>query len=130
VAASMRGTATVGLERIGDHRRALRALRRSRGIRETPRELCQRLPEPWVAEVTGWVDGIRPLLVRLRARRDYTRANATGDRGVVDYYHLTPGRLYQVCEVRSLSGATLRFAVARDGRVVYLSEEEVRGWQP
>ena len=50
-----------------------------------------RIPRPWVAEVTN--SGGR---VFLPYRKDYSRANGSGSRGVMLWYELRDGHTYEV----------------------------------
>ena len=92
---------------------------------------------PWVAEVTG-VDPAAPeARTYLRPKRDYSRANSKGSRGVEDSFFLHEGRLYLVCAQTSWKRVERYFAVARGGEVHRVAEavdvlslpaEERRAW--
>ena len=119
---------TVGLERIGDHDRHLRARRVKAGARMTARD-WRPLPRPWIAEVTGRQSSGAPVRVFLEPLRDYTHATRSGNRGVMDYYHLRPGVLYEVQATPKIGVMERYFAVV-DGRTLRrVTAQEVLSWR-
>lgn len=76
------------------------------------RYLYGRPHRPWVADVT---DGDRRFL---RGHKDYSEANGTGSRGVYVYYHLEPGRVYEVNELLDRTTARRYLARVENGHIV------------
>jgi hypothetical protein len=119
---------TVGLERIGDHDRHVRKVRRRAGAPPTVRDL-RALPRPWIAEVTGREPSGAPVRRFLNPLRDYTHASRNGNRGVMDFYHLRPGVLYEV-QATPKVGATERYFAVVDGRSLRrVTAQEVLSWR-
>jgi len=94
------GRITIRLESIGDDQRArMREFRRGRiDMRASDIVRAAGLEHrgPWVAEITGLDDAGRMAKRLLWGQKSYAEANGIGSRGVYFYYHLEPGRLYQV----------------------------------
>lgn len=119
---------TVALERIGDHDRHVTARRKAAGARLSARDLrptCR----PWIAEVHGLSHSGAPRRVFLKPLTDYTHASANGNRGVMDYYHLRGGVLYEVQATPKIGKHERYFAVV-DGRTLRrVSAQEVLAWR-
>lgn len=119
---------TVRLERIGDHDRHIAKRRRAAGARPTLREIMP-MPTPWIAQVTALTSSGAPVRQFLRPLRDYTHASRNGNRGVMDYYHLRPGVLYEL-QVTPKRGQCERYFATVDGRTVRrVSAQEVLTWR-
>lgn len=117
--------ALLGLEAIGDDARERLAVAfAQRRYQDAGRYLA--LPgRPWVARITGR-DG-RFGLARsfLRPQRDYSRAEGSGTRGIVLWYDLVEGEVYEVHELVSWTRDRRYFCRAEHGKVVEITREEV-----
>lgn len=83
----------------------------------------------WVAEITGTDPKYGYARTFLRARRDYSRSNSIGSRGIYLCYILEAGKLYQAQSKPSWSRLERYFLTATtDGRIEYLSDEEAAEW--
>lgn len=80
---------------------------------------------PWVAEVTGRDPRYRYTRQFLDGRKDYSAANSIGSRGVYVYYHLEPGRIYEVNDLATWGHTDRYLCRVEDGRVIRMAEEEV-----
>lgn len=88
-----------------------------------------RMNRPWVAEIRGLSPRYGYDRQFLRAKADYKRANSRGSRGVVLWWTLESGRVYEARYRTSWKVWEHRFiAVADDGDIKDLTEEEVRAW--
>ena len=123
--------AILGLEAIGDNIRNCpaterAALGRGRATREVRQHLLLEQRRPWVARVTG--SHLRMEREFLQAKKDYTKANGQGSRGVYLYYTLREGERYDVHELVSWGRVRRYFARAEMGAVVEVSREEMDTW--
>ncbi len=75
---------------------------------------------PWVAEITGVDSNGRLQRSFLRGQRDYRDCNGTGSRGIVVYFHLYPGKVYEVNELLTWEKSRRYFCRVVDGRMVEL----------
>lgn len=65
----------------------------------------------------------------LRGRKDYSKANSIGSRGVYLWYILESGRYYEVKERTSWSGSDRYFVkVTMGGDIERVSKSEVEHW--
>jgi hypothetical protein len=116
--------AAFGAEAIGlgyaDNVRAMTA-----GIIKDP---INRLP--WVAEITGLDDRYKYARRFLPHKTDLREASSTRNRGVMFWWTLDPGKLYQAYYRTSWrSGYDRPFlTVSDDGEIIELSESEARRW--
>lgn len=83
---------------------------------------------PLVAEISRSTNG-EIVETPIYGRRDYSRANSKGSRGVHVHYILKPDTLYRVAAPKSWRNVDRYYAaVAPDGSIYRLSDEEVRAW--
>lgn len=80
---------------------------------------------PWVAEITGRDPRYQYSRKFLDGQKDYSEANSIGSRGVYVYYHLEPGRIYEVNDLATWRRTDRYFCRVEDGRVIRMAEEEV-----
>ena len=119
---------TIGLEHIGANVRSAMAslaqFERSAGIHAS-----DELPYsgPAVAEI--YRDGDLVCRRFLDGKRDYSKANSKGSRGIFVWYTLEQDRLYWVRAPQSWHSVETYFAALRlDGSVYRLSEQEAAAW--
>lgn len=79
---------------------------------------------PWVAEITGLDPQYRYKRAFLSGQKDYSEANSIGSRGVYVYYHLEPGRVYEVNELVTWTRTRRYFCRVEHGRIVEMGREE------
>lgn len=116
------------VEEIGVDRGPRKALAWKRGDWRTWARY-ENAPKTWVAEITGRAQGGRRFeRVFLNGKRDYTDSNSTGSRGVVKWFELREGPVYEVSEPISWERGRRYFCRAVAGNVVQVSEEEVEAW--
>lgn len=88
-----------------------------------------RRQRPWVAELTGLCPNYGFQRRFLRPKRDYADANSRGTRGVLFYWTLESGFLYETRYRSTWDRWHHRFLlVTSDGEIQDVTEEEVRGW--
>lgn len=112
---------TFGAELIG--------FRRTPQPRHVPTTVAGDTRRPWVARITG-PDG-RYGLGRefLQGRIDFRHANRSGSRGVMLWWTLDQGHVYELRYRRSWDDWVSRYVtVADDGELRDLTEEEVWAW--
>jgi hypothetical protein len=86
-------------------------------------------PGPWVAEITGKYPSGKLKRSFVRSKRDYSRANSKGSRGVYLWFILESDKLYEVHARTSWARSTDYFcAITTSGDVYTLSDEEVSEW--
>jgi hypothetical protein len=123
---------TLCLEAIGDDLAAMvRANRRHPDrIHTLPvrywKHVYSGIRQPWVAEITGIRPSGRFEHRFLSGKKDYSRANSAGSRGVYCFFHLWPDRIYEVNELLSWTRHRRYFCRVEEGRIIELSEREVR----
>lgn len=78
-------------------------------------------PSGWVAEITGFDDKYKYNRQFLRFKKDYSRTNSKGSRGVYAEYILDSGKIYDVKEHKDRYFCT----VDDGGNIIKLTEEEV-----
>ena len=81
-------------------------------------------PSGWVAEITGFDDVYKYKREFLRYRKDYSRANSKGSRGVFAEYILESGKVYDVRSNKNRYFCT----VNEQGDIVKIQETEVKEW--
>lgn len=125
---------TLALEAIGDNVRAQGrlyegiiddALCIGMGRAITGGPLFQK---PWVAEITGFDAKYKYSRKFLSPCVDYSQANANGSRGVIHYYHLEPGRVFDVFAMTSWRGRDRYFAATWGGVLSRISNDELDEW--
>lgn len=86
-------------------------------------------PSGWVAEIAGTDPKYKYVRCFLKPKKDYSRANSKGSRGVYAEYVLESGRMYEVKEQVS-NKRTIRYfcTVDGDGNVIDIPESEVKEW--
>lgn len=82
----------------------------------------------WVAQIIDFTESnyVRDFI---RPKKDYSKANSVGSRGVFLYYILESGKVYEVSEPLSWS-RTQRFfcKVGLYGEIIKIDAEEVAQW--
>lgn len=81
-------------------------------------------PSAWVAEITGTDPKLKFKREFLRFKKDYSRSNSVGSRGVYANYILESDHIYDVKDHKDRYYCT----VTDNGNIVRLSEDEVREW--
>ncbi len=80
--------------------------------------------KPWVARLTG-LDAKRGFMREfVRGRKDYSRANSVGSRGVFYHYMLDDNAVYEVNQQLSWGKRGVRVYLRVSGGVVYESTRE------
>ncbi len=79
----------------------------------------------WVAEITGLSKKYKYERNFLSCKKDYTKANSTGTRGIYAYYTLEENKLYEVKDPKSWGRTERYFCIIQDGELVKLEQEEV-----
>jgi len=80
----------------------------------------------WVAEITGTDPKYKYKRKFLKSKKDYSRANSKGSRGVFIEYLLESGCYYDVSAQTSWKNVDRYFCTVNDeGDIVKMSEEEV-----
>jgi len=81
-------------------------------------------PSAWTAEITGFDDKYKYARHFLRFKKDYSRSNSKGSRGVYAEYILESDRIYDVRNNKNRFFCT----VDNDGNIKKLTEDEVITW--
>lgn len=81
--------------------------------------------KPWVARVVGPDDRFGLQREFLRPKKDYARANSVGSRGVISYFHLYEGHLYEVNSPQTWKGVRRYFCYVHNRELVELPAREV-----
>lgn len=137
--------AVIGLECIGDaaawrkrrretsgaseataFRRALTSGRFGEMMRDSLRH--EGRPRAWVARITGRDDKHGLAREFLRGQPDYSGGNEDGSRGVVRWYELPEGCVYEINAPLSWTEADRYFARSVRGKMVRMTREEVDAW--
>ncbi len=88
-----------------------------------------RRKRPWVAEIIGVSQRYGFERSFLDPKKDYSRSNAIGSRGVRLFFILESGRLYEINEQTSWRRWLRWYAVVSDsGDIVHVSKEEAHQW--
>jgi len=88
-------------------------------------DLSASLRKTWVAEIEGHGDHYKWERRFLKGNKDYSQANSIGSRGVMVYYHLKEGPVYEVHSWVSWSSVDRYFCRVEEGVVIRMTEEEV-----
>lgn len=107
-------------------RRALASGRFGEMMRESLR--YEGRPKAWVARITGRDDKHGLAREFLRGQPDYSGSNEDGSRGVVRWYELPEGCVYEINAPLSWTEADRYFARSERGRLVRMTREEVEAW--
>jgi hypothetical protein len=80
----------------------------------------------WVAEITGPDLQYKWKREFLRGKKDYSKANSVGSRGVFIYYTMESGHVYEVKERTSWKRGDRYFCrISDDGEIIRIDESEV-----
>ena len=83
----------------------------------------------WAAEITGFDPKYKYTRKFLRCKKDYSRSNSIGSRGIFAEYTLESGHIYQILQQYSWKRSEKYFcAVSEEGDIAELTEEEVINW--
>jgi hypothetical protein len=83
----------------------------------------------WVAEITGFDEKYKFARAFLHGKKDYSRANSNGSRGVYLEYVLESGKVYEVKSQETWSRVRRYFCrIDEQGRIISMTEEEVIEW--
>jgi hypothetical protein len=126
--------AILKLEAIGDDACAISDLFRNMADEAVPglgTATFGHMPRPWVADILGPDPTYTYRRRFVRAKKDYSKANSKGSRGVYLWYVLESGHVYEVNERKTWSTTERYFVrVADDGGIVRVPAEEVATWYP
>ncbi len=88
------------------------------------------VPHPeWVAEVTGLDSKYKFARTFLRYKKDYSRSNSKGSRGVYAEYILESGKIYEVKATVAWGRFSRYFCkVDGNGDIIKITETEVLEW--
>ena len=81
-------------------------------------------PSGWVAEITGSDPKYKYVRKFLRYKKDYSRSNSKGSRGVYAEYILETGKIYDVKNNKRRYFCK----VDDDGDIIQIDESEVKEW--
>lgn len=85
-------------------------------------------PGPFVKKVIG-AQNKNPLLQEIQGKRDYSKANSKGSRGVYIWYILESGFMYYVKEPKSWKSVDFYWcSITENGDIYKLSEAEAQEW--
>jgi hypothetical protein len=82
-------------------------------------------PAGWVAEITGFDPKYRYARSFLKFKKDYSRANSKGSRGVYAEYILDEGKIYDVKQSVTWKRSKRYFCTVKDWQIVEMTEQEV-----
>jgi hypothetical protein len=80
-------------------------------------------PSGWVAEITGFDPQYKYARTFLKFKKDYSRANSKGSRGVYAEYILDEGKIYDV-----KNNKQRYFCKVDNWQIVRIDETEVKEW--
>jgi len=89
-----------------------------------------KIPTPYfVAKIIGFDKKYKFKRLFLRGKKDYSKSNNRGSRGIYAYFELESGKIYDVKEKVSWK-RTLRYFIEVDneGNIKKISEDEVKEW--
>lgn len=90
---------------------------------------CKNPRKPWVAEIIGYHGKYGFERKFLPSKRNYSRANSSGSRGVELWFVLESGKVYEVKAPRSWRSVDRYFCrVDDDGEIIRMSKDEVGSW--
>jgi hypothetical protein len=114
----------LALEAIGDNIKRIYRERpemlQRRGRERWLGYALDRSRRPWVAEVVGKESNGQLRRIFLRGQKDYRDSNGTGSRGVILYFHLRPGKIYEVNQLLTWEKSRRYFCRVENGRLVEL----------
>lgn len=84
--------------------------------------------KPWVAEIIGLCDQYGFKRTFLSAMGDYSEALSTKSRGVYFYYHLFPGKVYEIFEHCTWKRERRYFATVVNGKIVDIEKNDIYKW--
>lgn len=79
----------------------------------------------WVSEITGFGTKYKYERQFLKPKKDYSRANSAGSRGVYAEYILDEGKIYDVLAPINWKHKERYFCKVEDWKIVRIDEEEV-----
>ena len=83
----------------------------------------------WAARIAGPDPKYKYKRVFLKPKKDYSKANSKGSRGVYFVYMLESGNIYDVSEPVSWKNVDRYFCkVSEDGAIIKITEENVKKW--
>jgi len=82
----------------------------------------------WAAEIVGKCDKYGYERKFLRCKKDYSKSNSNGTRGVYAYYILGDGKLYEVCSPQTWKSDDRYFCTVSGGHLERLTKEDVDEW--
>lgn len=83
-------------------------------------------PSFWVAEIVGFHKKWKYERKFLKHKKDYSKSNSKGSRGIYAWYILESGRVYEIKEMTSTRSSYRYFGkVTSSGEVEEISEKEV-----
>lgn len=84
-------------------------------------------PSSWVAEITGPDLKYKYARTFLKCKKEYSRSNSKGSRGVFAEYLLESGKVYEVKSQISWKNSDRYFCtVDNDGNIIHLSEDKIK----
>lgn len=90
---------------------------------------CKNPRKPWVAEIIGYHGKYGFERTFLSSKRNYSRANSSGSRGVELWFVLESGKVYEVKAPQSWRSVDRYFCrVDDDGDIIRMSKDEVGAW--
>jgi hypothetical protein len=92
-------------------------------------EIYGKVRKRWVAEITGITKNNKYDREFIVCKRDYTKANQRGNRGIYSWYILESEKMYEVYRPLNWSKHE-RFLckVSEDGAIIKITEENVKKW--
>lgn len=86
-------------------------------------------PSGWVAEIIGIDPKYKYGRKFLKCKKDYSRANSKGSRGIFAEFILESGKIYEVKHQISWRNSRRYFCTVNDeGDIIELTESEVQEW--
>ena len=80
----------------------------------------------WVAEITGFDDKYKYARIFLNGKKDYSRANAVGSRGIYLEFTLESNKIYEVMAQQTWKRYSRYFCIVTDiGDIEKITETEV-----
>lgn len=126
--------ATVGIEKIGGREDEMTTVYRAVSNRYLP-GLWDEMIGPkienkvWVAEITGVDPKYKYSRTFLKSKVDYSKSNSKGTRGVMHWFIMETGKIYEVEAPISWSRKERYFCkISEDGDIVKIDKEEVAKW--
>jgi hypothetical protein len=82
----------------------------------------------WVAEITGFDPKYKYARSFLKFKKDYSRANSKGSRGIFAEYILEEGKIYDVKQQVSWKRIERYFCKVDNWQIIRIDETEVKEW--